>query len=216
MARRSCLENMLFSSSVWWCIWLRNWGWSASASCHDSKFSGYCFSSSWVSMNFSLLAVLPSNATMNPISYLDNFSSTLTMAELLLDTTWTVLPRTRILAMMFRIVWVFPVPGGPCTTLIWFSKAAWTAFCWLALQPKGKIKVEAVWVCILYFWGFRYTAIALLFAMKWIFSYCFANSFVPSSAFNSFASATFFKYSNILFERLSPKHDSIISKSFSL
>lgn len=100
------------------------------------------FSSSWVSMNFSLLAVLPSNATMNPISYLDNFSSTLTMAELLLDTTWTVLPRTRILAMMFRIVCVFPVPGGPCTTLIWFSKAAWTAFCWLALQPKGKSRLR--------------------------------------------------------------------------
>lgn len=39
-------------------------------------------------------------------------------AELLLDTICTVFPCINILAMIFNIVCVLPVPGGPCITLI--------------------------------------------------------------------------------------------------
>ena len=48
----------------------------------------------------------------------DNFSYTFSVAELLLDTICTVFPCINILAIIFNIVCVFPVPGGPCITLI--------------------------------------------------------------------------------------------------
>ena len=58
-------------------------------------------------------------------------------ADTLFDTTAVVLSCIMLLAMMLRMVWVFPVPGGPCTTLSLSEKARSTAFFWLALRPKG-------------------------------------------------------------------------------
>ena len=91
----------------------------------------------WLAIKASLFSLLPSDATINDMPYFSNFSHTLAVAELLFDTTITVFPWHTILAMIFNMVCVFPVPGGPCITLIWCSKAAATAFFWLALQPKG-------------------------------------------------------------------------------
>ena len=95
--------------------------------------------SDWVFINSSLLSRFPSGATIKLKPYLSNFSLTLAVAELLFDTISTVCPARTILAMMLSMVCVLPVPGGPCITLIWFSKAVATAFCWLALHPNGNI-----------------------------------------------------------------------------
>ena len=95
----------------------------------------------WFAINVSLF---PRGATINDVPYFSNFSITLVVAELLLDTTNTVFPWRTMLAIIFSIVWVLPVPGGPCITLIWCSKAAATAFFWLALHPKGYIRSACV------------------------------------------------------------------------
>ena len=98
-----------------------------------------CGTAGWCWMKFSLFSFLPSDATMKPKPYLYNFSNTLVVAELLLETTSTVFFCNSMFAMILRMVCVFPVPGGPCITLIWFSNAAVTALSWLALHPNGKI-----------------------------------------------------------------------------
>ena len=59
------------------------------------------------------LGMLPKDATIKPIPYLSNFSCTFAVAELLFDTTMTVFPCLTIFAMMFKMVCVLPVPGGP-------------------------------------------------------------------------------------------------------
>ena len=72
-----------------------------------------CGMDGWFSMNCSLFSRLPKGATKNAKSFFCNFSSTLAVAELLFETTKTVLPCRRILEMILSIVCVFPVPGGP-------------------------------------------------------------------------------------------------------
>ena len=81
--------------------------------------------------------LFPSSAINSPYSYFDSLSRTLSTAALLLDTTPTVFPCISRLATMFRIVCVFPVPGGPSITLTRLPSARCTASFWLALQPKG-------------------------------------------------------------------------------
>ena len=81
---------------------------------HDETSTGTTVC--WL-MKSSFFSLLPSGATMNARPYFSNFSCTFVMAELLFDTTSTVSPFLTILAMTLRMVWVFPVPGGPCTTL---------------------------------------------------------------------------------------------------
>ena len=68
----------------------------------------------------------------------DALSYTFSVAELLFDTICTVFPCSKILAIMFNIVCVLPVPGGPCITLMRFSIARFTAMYWLLLHPNGK------------------------------------------------------------------------------
>ena len=76
---------------------------------------------------------------MKARSCFPNFSATFEVAELLLETTATDWPFKTAFAMIFKIVCVFPVPGGPCIMLIWEEKAFSTAAFWLWFSPNGKI-----------------------------------------------------------------------------
>ena len=78
-------------------------------------------------MKASLFLTLPSFATIKPSPSASNFSATFSNAELLLDTTSIVFQAKSKLDMILRIVFVFPVPGGPCIILTWCVKAASTA-----------------------------------------------------------------------------------------
>ena len=97
---------------------------SASRKNHPLK-SGY--ESVWDVKNLVLLEDLPSEAIINSSPYSENFSYIFCIAELLLDTTCTVLPEMIMFAMILSIVCVFPVPGGPSITLSLFSNAFFTA-----------------------------------------------------------------------------------------
>ena len=106
---------------------------AASSRCH-SFISGY---PDWFTIKFSLFCTLPNCATIKPRFSPSSFSATFSTAELLFDTTRTVLSAISKLAMIFSMVCVLPVPGGPCMILTWCVKAASTAAFWLALHPKG-------------------------------------------------------------------------------
>lgn len=141
IASCSCFEKILLSSSVCRDRLSKKSGFSKSGWYHDVILLGYCFSVSWDLINFFLLSELPSGATINAMSYLDSFSKTLIIAELLFDTTWTVLPCSRILAMMFKYRLSFSCSRRP---LEWhwfcFQKRFEQLFADLHYIRKGKLR----------------------------------------------------------------------------
>ena len=77
------------------------------------------------------------------------------IAALLFDTTWQFIFLISILAMIFSIVWVLPVPGGPSMTLTLLFIAFSTALYWLELQPNGNIRKSMSFPFIILFDSFR-------------------------------------------------------------
>ena len=82
---------------------------------------------------------MPKYAEIKSTSYFVNLSIMFFVAELLLETTATLSPLITAFAIIFNIVWVFPVPGGPSIIDKLFSRALSTACFWLILKPNGKI-----------------------------------------------------------------------------
>ena len=83
------------------------------------------------------LSSLPNSATIKPYPFLSNFSFTFLVASLLPETNAIVLLLATKFAIMFNIVWVFPVPGGPFITDILLLFTFSTACFWLILKLNG-------------------------------------------------------------------------------
>ena len=94
--------------------------------------------------NFFTLLLLPNFAHSEPNPCFSSFSKTFCVAELLLESTAIVLFWQIRFAMIFKIVCVLPVPGGPSITLIWLPIAFCTASYWDLFAPKGKISGDSL------------------------------------------------------------------------
>ncbi len=86
-----------------------------------------------------MFSVLPKYAEIKSTSYFFNLSVMFFVAELLLETTATLSSRITAFAIIFKIVCVFPVPGGPSIIDKLLSNALSIAYFWLILKPNGNI-----------------------------------------------------------------------------
>ena len=145
----------------------------------------------WFSKNSFRFSFLPKSARIKPYPFFSNFSFTFFTASLLLDTTATVLfCIIAKFAIIFKIVCVFPVPGGPSIIEILLLYTFETASFWLRLNLNGYIK------SIFSFWGFfnfflfkKYSN-TLSFGTECNLLYSFSKN-VPFWLFSVFSSFTF-------------------------
>ena len=103
--------------------------------------------------------------------------------------------------MIFKIVCVFPVPGGPWITLIGCSRAFLTASYWLLLHPKGKMGAYPEFPGLVSSFcretGSRYFASATSSPTKPMVSNRLVSSVSPvSSCLRSLISAICLRYAN--------------------